>query len=214
MREATLALPILAARFERGDPGTVNRWAGSSDGKLAAATLRGSPEAYGELVRRHQTAVYNVAFRLVGERQAALDVTQDAFVRAYRSLQTFKQDLPFGPWIKRIATNVALSWLERRAPLVSLPRRQNESGEDTGEETLSDESAEPERVYLEGEAAQALRGAILALPVHYRAVVELRHFQDLAYDDIAATLGIPLSDVKSHLFRARRMLRDRLEHDR
>jgi RNA polymerase sigma-70 factor (ECF subfamily) len=212
--EATLARPSLVARRPRDETNPVDRWAGSTEGSLVDASLRGRPEAYGELVRRHQVAVYNVAYRLVGERQVALDVTQDAFVRAYQSLGTFKPDRPFGPWIKRIATNVALDWLGRRASTVPLPPRPRAEGTSAVEETRADESAEPEHRYLEWEERDRIRRAILALPPRYRAVVELRHFQDLAYDEIAATLGIPLSDVKSHLFRARRLLRERLGPDR
>src|SRR5579884_2662531 len=76
------------ASMARGKGDTVGGWDGSTDGQLVATTLQGEPEAYGELVRRHQSAVYNVVYRLVGERQAALDLTQDAFVRAYYSLRT------------------------------------------------------------------------------------------------------------------------------
>ena len=79
------------------------------------------------------------------------------------------------------------------------------------EPQLPDYAAEPERVYLAGEQHSRLREAILALPARFRAVIELRHFQDRSYEEIAAMLGIPLSDVKSDLFRARRLLRAWLE---
>jgi RNA polymerase sigma factor (sigma-70 family) len=81
----------------------------------------------------------------------------------------------------------------------------------TQDRALHDYSAEPERLYLAGEQHELVRRAILALPPHYRAVIELRHFQDCSYDEIALALALPLSDVKSHLFRARRLLRDWLE---
>jgi RNA polymerase sigma-70 factor (ECF subfamily) len=188
-------------------------WPALPDPQLVAAARRGQPDAYGELVRRHQAAVYNVAYRLVGERQQALDLAQETFVRAYRALHSFDGERPFGPWVNRIAANVALSWLQRRrVPTVPLAgERADGAGDGAAELPLPDYAAEPERVYLAGEAQERLRRAILALPPPYRAVIELRHFQDLSYEEIAAALGIPLSDVKSHLFRARRLLRRSLE---
>jgi RNA polymerase sigma-70 factor (ECF subfamily) len=189
-------------------------WAALADRQLVTLALSGRADAYGELVRRHQSAVYNAAYRLVGDRQEALDLAQDAFVRAQGALDSFDPARPFGPWICRIAVNTALNWLQRRrVPTVPLAGGAVGQADEGRELSLADDTSEPERVYLAAERQALLRGAILALPPNYRAVVELRHFQDLSYDEIAAALNIPLSDVKSHLFRARRMLRERLERE-
>jgi RNA polymerase sigma factor (sigma-70 family) len=189
-------------------------WAALADHQLVALALRGRPDAYGELVRRHQSAVYNAIYRLVGDRQEALDLAQDAFVRAYRGLDSFDTVRPFGPWIGRIAVNTALNWLQRRrVPTVPLARGVAGEAIEERELSLADDTSEPERVYLAGERQALLRGAILGLPPRYRAIIELRHFQELSYDEIAAALGISPSDVKSYLFRARRMLRERLERE-
>lgn len=177
-----------------------------SDQQLVAAALDGEAEAYGELVRRHQTAVYNVAYHLVGNQQDALDLAQEAFVRAYRALVSFDHSRPFRPWINRIVTNLAINWLkQRRALTLPLEGQPIE---------LPDASNDPERAFLASERQAAVRRAILALPPHYRAVIELRHLQDLSYEEIASALAIPLSDVKSHLFRARQLLRQWLEENR
>ena len=155
--------------------------------------------------------MYNVAYRLVGERQDALDLTQEAFVRAYHALASFDAARPFGPWINRIVANLALNWLQhRRVPTLPLELTLDD-GDESETRALPDSSKDPERVLLANERHQQLHAAILSLPAHYRAVIELRHFQDLSYDAIAATLNIPVSDVKSHLFRARQMLRKYLE---
>lgn len=201
----------MAREGEAGAP-ALNPWAALADRQLVAQSLRGRPDAFGELVRRHQAAVYNVAYRIVGERQEALDAAQDTFVRAYRALRSFDQERPFGPWIGRIATNVALASVQRRRSLVvPWPRRAPRPGDESAAGAGVPDPAEgPEGAYLAAEQGARLRRAILALPPHYRAVVELRHFQELSYEEIAAALAIPLSDVKSHLFRARRLLRERL----
>jgi RNA polymerase sigma-70 factor (ECF subfamily) len=178
----------------------------ASDGELVARTRAGQRDAYGELVRRHQSAVYNIAYRLVGERQTALDLTQEAFVRAFRALDSFDRARPFAPWLHRIATNAALNWLERkRVPTVPLERDNADRASE-----IPDESHEPERVVIASEQNARVRRAILGLPPRQRAVIELRHFQDLSYDEIATALGIPLSNVKSDLFRARQALRQTL----
>jgi RNA polymerase sigma-70 factor (ECF subfamily) len=183
----------------------------SPDHDLVTLAQRGLPDAYGELVRRYQTEVFRVIYRLIGEPQEALDLSQEAFVNGYRGLSSFDQSRPFGPWIKRIAINLTLNWLQRRqVPTTSLTRDATMEG-DHVELAVPDETTEPERVYLANEQHADLQQAILALPPQYRAVIELRHFQDLSYEEIATVLKLPLSDVKSYLFRARQLLRKRLE---
>jgi RNA polymerase sigma-70 factor (ECF subfamily) len=199
------------ARDRAGEALALNPWEALADHQLVAQTLHGRPDAYGELVRRYQATVYNVAYRLIGERQEALDVAQDAFVRAYHALRSFDQERPFGPWVVRIATNVALASLQRRrVPTIPLGRIFGAEGEEREATGVAppDPASGPEEDFLAAERGAELRRAILALPPRYRAVIELRHFQDLSYEEIAATLGLPLSDVKSHLFRARKLLRE------
>ena len=176
---------------------------GPSDRSLVLRTRQGDDEAYGDLVSRHQNPVFNVCYRLMGERREAEDMSQDAFIRAYERLDTFDVERPFGPWIRRVATNVCLNRIKKFKP---------------GQYQLDDELDEPidrcnpgpegQRIRVEREIA--VRCAIVELPSHYRAVIELRHFQDLTYAEISETLGIPMSDVKSHLYRARRELAERL----
>lgn len=177
--------------------------ADSVDRALVLRARRGDAEAYGELVQLYQTAVFNVCYRLLGERAEAEDAAQETFIRAYARLETFDVERPFGPWIKRVAANLCLNRLEsRRAAPVPLDEERDAAPE-----------ADPESARERRESAEAVRAALTSLPPRYRAVIELRHFQDLSYDEIAAALHLPLSDVKSHLFRARRMLAERLKRD-
>jgi RNA polymerase sigma factor (sigma-70 family) len=194
----------LAAQTEV--PATGASWTGRTDAELVASARHGRPDAYGELVRRYQQVVYNVALRQTGDRQEALDLAQETFVRAYRLLGSFDQTRPFGPWIARVAVHVAVSAYQRRpAPTVPLVVTHD------SERILPDPAPGPEQQALAAERSASLRRAIALLPPHYRAVIELRHFQELTYEEIAAALGIPLSGVKSHLFRARRRLRETLD---
>lgn len=166
----------------------------------------GAASAYGELVRRYQAAVFNVCCRLLGERAEAEDAAQEAFLRAYARLETFDLARPFGPWIRRVAANLCLNRLEARGPT-------HLALDDELDQAVDAPFANPEAAREQAEQAEAVRAALAGLPPRYRAVVELRHFQGLSYEEIAAALSLPLSDVKSHLFRARKLLAQRLRPD-
>ena len=104
------------------------------------------------------------------------------------------------PWLYRITTNTALNWIKRRRPEAALE-----------EETLHvGTTASPETQTIAAEASELLRAAVATLPPNYRVAIELRHFQGLSYQEMSEALGVPLSDVKSWLFRARRRLREAL----
>lgn len=176
-----------------------------SDRELVLHVRRGEVNAFGELVQRYQQAVFNVCFRLVGERREAEDRSQEAFLRAYQRLDTFDVERPFGPWIRRVAANVCLNHLQNRQP-ARLPL---DDEHDLPQERTTDH---PERALERRERADAVRQALLQLPPHFRAVIELRHFQDMDYAEMATALNLPLNTVKSHLFRARKLLAEKLKH--
>ncbi len=206
-----VARPRWAARASSVRISAMDSLAARSDAELVTLTRRGQPDAYGELVRRHQSGVYNIAYRLVGEQQEALDLTQETFLHAYAALASFDLARPFAPWIYRIVTNLTLNQLERRrVPTVPLSAPEDTTA---AELPLPDPSADPESASLAGERQVAIHRAILRLPPRYRAVIELRHFQELSYAEIATTLGISESGVKSHLFRARQLLREYLKNE-
>jgi RNA polymerase sigma-70 factor (ECF subfamily) len=177
-----------------------------SDRSLVRRTLRGEQQAFGELVRGYQATVFNVCYRIMGERREAEDMTQETFLRAHKHLRTYDQDRPFGPWIRRIAANHCLNEIKRRK-LITFPLDQELEG------MTQEVRHRPEAAILHKERSSQIRDAIMTLPTHYRAVVELRHFFDMSYKEIAELLEIPLSDVKSHLFRARKSLAERLSPD-
>ncbi len=173
---------------------------------------QGDAVAFAELVRSHQTAVFNVAYRLLGNRQEAEDAAQEAFVRAFQAMDRFDVTRPFAPWIKRIAANLCLNRLE------SMSYRQTTAVTDLarpGQEAASlDDWAHhmptPEQALAAKEQSERLRAAIWQLPPRFRAIIELRHFQEMRYDEIAAAMERPLSSVKSDLFRARKMLAEKM----
>lgn len=175
-----------------------------SDQDLVTRTRGGEPQAFGELMQRYQASVFNVCLRMMGERREAEDMTQEAFIRAHERLHTFDEERPFGPWIRRVAANHCLNRLKRHAP-ATVPL------EDELDIPRQPGQLQPEQVVIKRDRQRTIRQAILNLPANYRAVIELRHYQGLSYAEIGSAMGLPLSDVKSYLFRARKQLAQRLE---
>lgn len=175
----------------------------TADQALVSQVLAGNRQSYGELVTRYQQSVFNVCYRILGERRDAEDLTQETFIRAYQKLNTFHLDRDFGPWVRRIAANLCLNHLQ------AIKKSQNEIPLD--EQVSSPrQHYDPEKSFFTKFDAQHIQAAILGLPPPYRIVIELRHYQDLSYNEIAETLDLPLSDVKSHLYRARKQLAEKL----
>ena len=182
------------------------------DQQLVEQVLAGDDDAFATLVQLHQTAVYNIAYRMVGQCDTAQSLTQETFLRAFRALDTFDLNRPFGPWLYRIATNLSINWIKRaRLPTVSIETPPKFDRAESEPFDIPDSSAEPAERFAQAEMQAELRQVVVSLPVEYRSVIELRHFQELNYVEIASTLKLPVSTVKTRLFRARRMLRDRLE---
>lgn len=173
------------------------------DRRLIRDATAGDTTAFGELVRRYQDRLYNIAFRVVGNPEDAADVVQDAFVNAFQSLASFKGESEFFTWLYRIAFNTAISQKRKKRPTISLDAaRDGEAGYDpaagTPDAGATLERAEDERV---------LTAAIAKLSDEHRAVLVLKDIDGAKYEEIAATLGIPIGTVRSRLHRARLELR-------
>ena len=178
---------------------------------LITRTLAGDDDAFAILVATHQTTVYNIAYRMVGQREVAQGLAQETFLRAFKALHTFDLNRPFGPWLYRIATNLSINWVRRaRLPTVSIETSHQIDQEESEPIEIPDSSSEPAARFAQTEMQTQLREAILTLSPDYRAVIELRHFQEMNYEEIAEALKTPIGTVKTRLFRARRLLRDQL----
>lgn len=180
----------------------------SDERDLVFRVQRGDVEAFGELVRRHQSAVFNVAYRMTGNRHDAEDAAQETFLRAFRAFDRFDPERPLAPWLKRITANYCLNWLQSsRVKTTNVVADMQYPGQEAMTmDSYAQTKPLPEQMAINRETADQLRAAILQLPPHYRAVIELRHFQDLSYDEMAETLERSLNNVKSDLYRARKLL--------
>lgn len=169
-----------------------------ADVEIVRRCLAGQREAFAKLVARHQRAVYGVALRMLGDCDQADDAAQETFVRAYSGLTTFRGESSMRTWLLRIATRLCIDLLRARRRRPELP--------------LDDGDA-PAQTEWEDEVAgrHSLARAIAQLPPHYKAAIVLRHLHHLSYADMAQALGLPLATVRTHLRRARLMLRSLLE---
>lgn len=171
---------------------------------LIQEALQGNSMAFGELVRRYQDRLYSAVVHIVGCRAEAEDVVQDAFVQAFVNLKTFKHNSKFYTWLYRIAFNASISRRRRKRVNISV----DQTRDATGDEPL-DHQVSPSHALELAEQQQKLQQAMDRLTEEHRAIIVLRHLEELSYEDIAEILQISVGTVRSRLHRARAQL---LEH--
>ena len=173
---------------------------------IVRKVLGGDANAFETLVLEYEKNVYNIALRMTGNSEDAADMTQEAFIKAYNSLQSFRGDSKFSVWLYRIVSNVCLDFLRsrNRRPTVSLSVEDDE-GEDA-QLDVADESQSPELLLDRKLTRESVRRGLDSLPPDYRQILLLREIQGLSYDEIAQALGLEVGTVKSRIFRARKKL--------
>src|SRR6266480_4844610 len=177
------------------------------DAELVVAGKAGNQDAFAQLVQRHQRRVFNLVFRMLQQYEEANEVTQETFLAAWQGLPTFRGEARFSTWLYRIAYNCALKQLEQR-------KRDRAIKLEVQAEQIIASTSREQRVdaELEARARQALVHEHLAnLPAKYRIVLVLRHLQDMTYEEMAEILTMPIGTIKTHLFRARNLLKERIE---
>jgi len=175
------------------------------DRRLVERATQGDRDAYGVLVQRHQHRVFNLAFQVLRNREDALDVAQEAFVKAFVSLSSFKGEASFTTWMHRIVVNLAID---------SLRRRRRGEGTEYDDGRAAPEGGEPDVEALGNPAAELelkqmralLERGIASLPPAQRAVIVLREIEGMSYEAIARAVGCRLGTVMSRLYYARRKL--------
>ncbi len=169
-----------------------------NDVTLVAEARAGKREAFSELVRRHQTAIYRVCYRVLGNPEDAEDAAQEAFLRAYDRLATFESRSTFKTWMTRLAVNVSLNARVRRkssSPLLDV---------------LRSNEPDPEAQSIRSESVHELREALRLLPDGQRIAIVLHDLEGMPYKEIAEVLDVPPGTAKVWAFRGRERLRDLL----
>lgn len=179
----------------------------ADDRQLVLMCREGRGEAYRQLLSRYEGYIYSLCYRLTGQREDALELSQEAFLKVVTGLPGFQVNRPFKPWLRQVVVNVCLNYLRRRTPeTLSLDQPAGENF--FLADTLAAGSGDDPQVRLEWvETREALRAALERLPPLWRLVLALRHQEELSYQEIAAATGLPLGTVKTYLFRARNLLR-------
>lgn len=177
-----------------------------TDAALISEFVAGDKKAFGQLVERHKKQAYLWALGLVGNKDDAYDISQEAFIRAYRSMDRFDQTRPFGPWFYAIVANLCRSWLRRR----SVMSRRSVDLDDVAY-ILATEGT-PEQEYTRNALIAQLHQALMRLPHKDREVIVLQHFRNMSYDEIAELLAIPRGTVMSRLYYARKKLANEMRH--
>jgi RNA polymerase sigma-70 factor (ECF subfamily) len=180
--------------------------------------LGGDRDAFEHLVRRWQDRIYGAIFRMVRDRETAADLAQETFLKAWSRLSSFEGGSAFGTWLYSIALNQVRSEMRRRSALKNRPPlslealgRGGDGQGDGSDYDPADDRPDAAQSLSTREECGLLLDAVAALDDDFREVIVLREFQDLSYDEIAVSVGVPVGTVRSRLHRARADLRDRLK---
>lgn len=177
-----------------------------TDAELIGVAIKGREESFEELVRRYQRPIAGYVFRMLGNYDASLDVTQEVFIKVYNSLQRYSPEYKFSTWLYRIAHNAAIDHIRRNS--ISTQSIETESKDGAYQLQIESPAPSPERIRERKEWRREIQEVVRRLPPAYRELILLRHSSDLRYDEIADVTGLPLGTVKNRLFRAREMMRE------
>ena len=166
---------------------------------IAAQIVSGQKELFRLLVKRHEQAVYGMGMSFFRNAEDASDFTQEVFLKTYRNLSRFEGRSRFSTWLYKIAYNTAINSINRKKDYQSL-----------AEEEIAGDFDTPERKLLKSIARDAVWDAIKELPDRFRICVDLFFFYDRSYHEIEAITGYPVNTIKSHVFRAKKILREKL----
>ncbi len=181
--------------------------------QLVKKSLQGDIQAFEQLVLNYQNKIYALAYRYMGNEEDAYDISQEVFLKAYRSLQTFEGTSSFGTWIYRVATNVCLDELRRRKNKIvpfSLDEALATKDGDEVDIEIADKSPPPDILYEKKEFSQYIQTLLDEMKPEHKNIIILRDIMELSYEEITGVLNCSIGTVKSRLSRARNVLKEKL----
>lgn len=187
----------------------------SNEKELMKLAARGDVSAFEELIFSHQKKVYNIAVNYTKNHDDALEISQEALIKAFRNIKNFKGDCSFSTWIFRITTNTCIDHYRKNSNISCIyidGEKDIEDGTGARYELKSDLS-EPLTAYLQKELRLGIRKALNSIPVELKTVVILRDIHGFCYEEISSIVGIPLGTIKSRISRARQFLKQILLRD-
>ena len=180
------------------------------DRALVARILEGDRDRFTDLVRRYEKRVINYVYRITHRYEEAHDLAQDIFVKVYLALDRYDSKYQFSTWLFRIAQNAAIDVL-RKKTVIEVPLARPTEDEPQKEREFADPGVSPFRALKNKQLGAAIEKAVENLPPDYRELIQLRHFAELSYEEIASMKRLPLGTVKNKLFRARNLLKEQLD---
>ena len=166
----------------------------NTDGELITRAISGMEDGFEELVRRYQRPIINYVYRMLGNYDASLDVTQEIFIKVYNSMQRYSPEYRFSTWLYKIAHNAAIDYLRRNSNHTQSLEIENEEG--TYQVEFESKRLNPEQEREHSEWREEIETVVKRLPAGYRELILLRHNNDLSYDEIAEVTNLPLGTVK------------------
>jgi RNA polymerase sigma factor (sigma-70 family) len=173
---------------------------------LIEKALKGDQSAYNRLMTKYNQMIHNLIYRMIYKKEDVDDLTQEAFIKAFNSLNRFDKQFSFATWICKIATNNSIDYLRKKKLSTFSIDKEIVSDDDSMQFEIPDSNFIPDRNILDSERKKVLEEAIMSLPEKYKQVIILRHREEMDYEDIAEKLDLPLGTIKAHIFRGREML--------
>jgi len=181
------------------------------DKQLVKRTLKGEKDAFEMILRKYQQPLFNYVGRMVGEREMALDFTQDIFLKAYSFLPTYRDDFKFSTWLFKIASNYMIDyWRRKKVQTLSYDQPLDNGNDGLAMQLPCDKPSVVRRLEM-AELRDRIEGALKKLPCQLRELFVWRHVNGLSYEEMAEIKGLPVGTVKNRVFQAKEMLRRLLE---
>ena len=182
------------------------------DNLLIEQSLKGQQSSFSELIDKYKNLVFNLAYRMTNNLNDAEDISQEVFIRVYKSLYNFNPNYKFSTWLYQMTLNLCRDRFRKgKIPSVSLDAPLKEDDQKDFSSIIPDNQNNPEEIFIGVEQTNFINDLITSLPLKYREVIILRHLRDLSYEEMSKILNISLGSVKTRLFRARELLKNKLQ---
>ena len=182
------------------------------DNLLIEQCLKGQQSSFSELIDEYKNMVFSLSYKMTNNLQDAEDISQEVFIRVYKSLYNFNPNYKFSTWLYQITLNICRDRFRKgKIPSVSLDTPPNKDDQKDFSSIIPDNQNNPEDIIMGVEQTNFINDLITSLPLKYREVIILHHLKDLSYDEMSKILNISLGSVKTRLFRARELLKNKLK---
>jgi len=192
--------------MSNGSSENTRRDSKSEDIILIDDAIAGKQEAYERLMNKYKQLIYNLIYRMIRNKEDVEDLTQEAFIKAFNSLEKFDKQFSFSTWLFKIATNNCIDYLRKKKLHTFSIDKDISNDDDDYQFEIPDNERIPDKNILDKERKKILEDAIESLPSKYKSVILLRHRDEKDYEEIAKKLKLPLGTVKAHIFRGRELL--------